>query len=109
MLARRQDSHLGFASPGSRDDAGVCTRCGRAARRMHSFHEDVTTRKAILCSECKVEWDDLLEEVARRWLSGLAVCFFCRRPLGNHRFPARSPFGASCAECGVKLSALVSD
>jgi hypothetical protein len=63
----------------------------------------------VLCVDYRVEWDDLQEEVARQWLRGFAVCFFCRRRLGNHRFPARSPFGASCAECGVKLSALVTD
>jgi hypothetical protein len=31
----------------------------------------------------------------------------CRHQLGDQRFPARSPFGASCAECGLAPAALV--
>jgi hypothetical protein len=31
----------------------------------------------------------------------------CQSELGDQRFPARSPFGASCAECGLALAALV--
>jgi len=83
-----------------------CTRCGRIARRTFGFRTDVSSRNAALCPECRAEWDRFLEEFAGRWLRGLAVCFFCRRPLGDERFPARSPLGASCAECGVALAAL---
>jgi hypothetical protein len=67
-----------------------CTRCGRIPRRTYDFRTDVTSRNAVLCPECRAEWDCLLEDVAGRWLRGLAVCFFCRRPLGDERFPASS-------------------
>ena len=109
MNFHRHDSRLGTACPGPLDDACACTRCGQGTRRMYGFFVDVTTRNAVLCGACAVEWDDLQEEVARRWLHGLNVCFFCRRPLGNERFPARTHFGASCVDCGVKLAAFVSD
>jgi hypothetical protein len=109
MVAHRHDPHLGSPCPGPLDDACVCTRCGRETRRMYGFHVDVTARNVVLCGDCKVDWDDLQEDVAGRWLRGLMVCFFCRRPLGDERFPAESPFGTSCAKCGVTLAAMVSD
>jgi hypothetical protein len=83
-----------------------CTRCGQPDRRVFAFPLETRARKAVLCAKCQGEWDDLLREVVRRWHEGLRICFFCGRSLGNHRFPAMSPFGASCGECGVKLSSL---
>jgi len=85
-----------------------CTRCGRRGRSLVPFPEDEATRQARLCRECREEWEELLRTVAHRWHGGLVTCFFCRRELGNHLFPARSPFGTSCVECGLTLSALES-
>jgi hypothetical protein len=74
---------------------------------MHAFLRDAVIGGGDLCGGCRAEWDQLLAEIAERWHAGLRVCFFCQRPLGDERFPAKSPFGASCAECGLALAELV--
>jgi len=108
MIAATNRSRNGSprAEPGSR--AAACTRCGKLGH-MHAFPRNPVRGGGELCGDCRAEWDHLLTEVAGRWHSGLRFCFFCRRPLGDERFPARSPFGASCAECGLALGALVLD
>lgn len=102
----RSRSEIPRAEPECR--ASACTRCGKVGH-LHAFPRDAVRGGGDLCGDCRTEWDNLLAEVSARWHAGLRVCFFCRRPLGDHRFPARSPFGASCAECGVTLSAVVVD
>jgi hypothetical protein len=109
MVAHRQAPHFQGVCLGSTEEVSVCTRCGKRVRRVYPWTGELTLRGSVLCLGCRVEWDDLMEEVARRWHCGLTVCFFCRRPLGDERFPARSPLGASCAKCGVTLSALIAD
>lgn len=101
---RSQASSLD-AEPGAQVSA--CSRCGKLGH-MHAFPGEPVRGGGDLCGDCRAEWDDLLVEVATRWHSGLRVCFFCRRPLGNHLFAAKSPLGTSCATCGLTLSAVVS-
>jgi len=106
MIARDHRSRPGSSCPGPRERAQACTRCGEISRTSHPFTLDTEARRAALCSKCQGEWDDLILDVGRRWHQGLRSCFFCLRVLGDHLFPARSPFGICCAECGVVVSAL---
>ncbi len=108
MIAAKHRSRAGSLDAGAERQASVCTRCGKLGH-MHAFPRDPVPRGGELCGDCRAEWDHLLAEVADRWHSGLRSCFFCRRPLGDERFPARSPFGASCALCALALAALVPD
>ena len=55
---------------------------------------------------CQDGWDDSLHEAVRRWHEGLRNCFFCARPLGAQLFPAGSPLGPCCVECGLAVAAL---
>jgi hypothetical protein len=102
--------HHGFKSgwAEARRQGSACTRCGRMGR-MHTFPRETPSGGGDLCGDCRAEWDHLLADVAERWHAGLRICFFCRRELGDQRFPARSPFGTSCAECGLSLAALIKD
>lgn len=101
MLARRT---LPVPNPGLR--LSRCTRCGVGAPKVYPFPLDATARNPGLCAKCQDEWDAFLLELASRWHQGLRFCFLCRRPLGDDLFPATSPFGPSCAECGISLAAL---
>ena len=94
------------AEPGGQ--ASACSRCGKLGH-LHAFPGDPLRGGGQLCGDCRAEWDHLLAEVTDRWRAGLRFCFFCRRPLGDHLFPARSPLGASCAECGLLLATIIKD
>ena len=108
MIAAKQRSRNASLEDEPACRASACTRCGKRGH-MHAFPGDPVREGGKLCGDCRAEWDHLLAEVAHRWHSGLRSCFFCRRPLGDERFPARSPFGASCAACALALAALVPD
>lgn len=86
--------------------AAACSRCGKAGH-LHVFPPSLNRGGGDLCGDCRAEWDHLLAEVVERWQAGLRICFFCRRPLGHERFPAKSPFGASCANCALAISTVV--
>lgn len=108
MIAAKHRSRTGSldADPGCR--ASACSRCGKLGH-MHAFSGDPSRGRGKLCGDCRSEWDHLLAEVTNRWHAGLRICFFCRRPLGDHLFPAMSPLGASCAECGLLLATIITD
>lgn len=106
MLTHREESRPQPTRLAAVPHISGCSRCGRRGR-LYEFPTGPWARKADFCGDCRAEWDRFLAEVADRWHDGLRVCFFCRRPLGDHRFPATSPLGASCAECGITVSALI--
>ncbi len=84
-----------------------CTRCGEAVHKLYPFPLDTGTRNAELCARCQDAWDSFILDLAHRWHEGLHHCFVCSRPFGDHLFPAASPLGPSCAECGITLAALL--
>jgi len=106
VSAEVPDPRVESRSAGAHIPVSPCSRCGRLGR-MYFFPHSPAPGSADLCGECRSEWDRLMPELAARWHAGLRACFFCRRPLGDERFPARSPLGASCADCGLALGALI--
>lgn len=86
--------------------ASACTRCSKAMQKLYPFPLASGTLRPALCAHCQDEWDDFLKEAVRRWHDGLRGCFFCRRQLGDALFPARGPFGTSCANCALSISVL---